>query len=223
MALEPKAFLSATSAATASGSNATGDSAPIRFVLPPGAEIQTFDEIGYGKLHETSREMRAPAWTETREVGFAHLYRDEIALLEPTEAGLFYPATKLKNGRPSGIKVQRVDEPPRPWDGATSVIRFRVDAKSELIPDQTGWVKFATRVRQVPAVRASAVIQSPTGSYVFLVAKDNRTLTKRPIEIGSISYGQAAVLSGLAVGERVAALNTFFLDAERRFAGSPPK
>jgi hypothetical protein len=34
--------------------------------------------------------------------------------------------------------------------------------------------------------------------------------------------GHAAVLSGLAVGERIAAQGTFFLDAERRFAETAP-
>lgn len=198
------------------------DANAVTFQLPQTAAIDTFDDVGYGKMFETSREMRAPAWAENHELGQAVLYRDEIAMLEPAEGATFSPATRRKNGSPSWIEVRRVDEPPIAWDRATALVRFRVNANARLVPGQVGSLKFATRTRNMLAVRASAIVQSPTGPYVFLLAKDNRTLTKRPVEIGAVRAGHAAVLSGLAIGERIAAQNTFFLDAERRFAETAP-
>jgi hypothetical protein len=219
MQLEPKAHGGAAAPASTVSTAADSDGAPATFVLPPGAKIQTFEELGFGKMYEIAREMRAPAWAETREVGQALLYRDEIALLAPTEEGLFMPSTNLQDGKPAGIKVARIDEAPEPWDGATALVRFRISATAPLTPDQTGWVKFGTKVREVRAVRASAVIRSPSGPYVLLVADDKRTFTKRRIQTGSVLYEHAAVLSGLDVGERIATRNTFALDAERRFSG----
>jgi hypothetical protein len=63
------------------------------------------------------------------------------------------------------------------------------------------------------------VIQSATGPYVLVVAPDKRTLTKRPIEIGRVLFGYASVISGVNDRDSIAAMNTFFLDAERRGGG----
>jgi hypothetical protein len=41
-------------------------------------------------------------------------------------------------------------------------------------------------------------------------------LTKRPVQIGRVFGGVAAVLSGLRSSERVLIRSAFFLDAERR-------
>lgn len=218
MQLELRATTSAASAA-AGPSPADDDPAPASFLLPPGAEIRHFEELGYGKMYEMSREMRGPAWADSTQVGQALFYRDEIALLDAEEGALFIPSTRLRDGKPAGIAVRRIDEPPAAWDSGTALVRFRVQGKGQLTPNQTGWVKFATRVRQVRAVRSSAVIQSAGGPYVLLVGKDRRTFTKRPIQIGSALYDHAGVLAGLEVGERIATLNTFSLDAERRFSG----
>lgn len=198
-------------------SNSAGHLAAATFVLPQGAEIKKFEELAWGKMFEMSRELRGPAWAETRELGRALLYRDEIALLEPREQAVFFPSIPLRDGSPHGVRVMRVDESATPWDDATSLLRFRVQGKAELLPGQTGSLKFPTRVRKLLAVRSGAIIQGPTGPYVLLVAPDNRTLTKRSVEVGSVLADHAGLLSGLGVGERVAALNTFFLDAERRF------
>jgi len=228
MQLEPRASRTANRSSTTAAiplaspsraANSDHDQAPESFVLPPGAAIRSFEDLGYGKMYEMAREMRAPGWAETREVGQALLYRDEIELLQPTEEALFFPSTHVKDGQPAGIRVVRVDEPPVPWDEATALVRFRVAQNAELVPEQTGSVKFATKVREVRAVRSTAIIQSASGPYVLLASEDKRTFTKRPVRIGSVLYGEAAVLSGLEVGERIATLNTFALDAERRFAG----
>ena len=220
MQLEAKAR--STMPASATGKSivsSRGNEGPATFTLPAGAEIKTFEELGFGTMYEMAREMRAPAWAEGREVGQALLYRDEIALLGRNEEGLFFPAVHGDDAKPAGIRVARIDQAPIPWDDATALVRFRIITKDPLPPEHTGVVKFGTKVQPVRAVRASAVIRSPSGPYVLLVSKDKRTFTKRPIQIGSVLYEHAAVLSGLEVGERIATLNTFALDAERRFAG----
>ena len=170
-------------------------------------------------MYEMAREMRAPAWADTREVGQALFYRDEIALLARRRRRCFSRVHEHRGRKACGHQGRTHRRGAQPWDDASALIRFRIISKAPLRPDQTGWVKFPTKVRSVPAVRASAVIQSPTGPYVLLVSKDKQTFTKRPIQIGSILYQHAAVLSGLEVGERIATLNTFGLDAERRFSG----
>ena len=58
-------------------------------------------------------------------------------------------------------------------------------------------VKFGTKVRPVRAVRASAVIRSPERALRAARQQDERTFTKRPIQIGNVLYGYAAMLSGL--------------------------
>lgn len=194
----------------------------LTFQLPQAAAIKTFDEVGYGKMFEISREMRAPAWAESSEIGHALFYKDEVAALGPTEEATFLPSIRGDDSAPSPIKVRRIEETPVAWDRATALVRFRTHGKAKLLPGQTGSLKFDTRVRDTLAVRASAIVQSPAGPYVFLLATDNRTLTKRQVEIGSVRAGHAAVLSGLEVGERIAALGTFFLDAEGRLARTAP-
>jgi hypothetical protein len=195
------------------GTHANG----LTFQLPQVAAITSFDDVGYGKMFEMAREMRAPAWAEDAETGQALFYKDEVAVLGATEEALFFPSTETTDAS-FPVKVRRIDEPAVAWDRSTALIRFRVTAKARLTPGRTGSVKFATRTQDTLVVRTPAVVQAPTGPYVFLLAKDNRTLTKRAVEIGAVRMGHAAVLSGLAVGERIAAQATFFLDAERRFA-----
>jgi hypothetical protein len=80
----------------------------------------------------------------------------------------------------------------------------------------TGSIKFDGKTRNGPVVQASAVLQSPEGPYVLVVTNNRRTLTKRRIEIGNVIFGYATLISGLDVGEEIAATHAFFLDAERR-------
>lgn len=210
MALETR-----KAAATPGGANG------FTFQLPEAAAIATFDEVGYGKMFEMAREMRAPAWTESGEIGRALFYRDEVAVLGSAEEAIFFPSTQVRDGSPP-VKVRRINEAAIPWDRSTALIRFRVNAKAKLTPGQTGSVKFETRTRDTLVVRTPAIVQSATGPYVFLLAKDNRTVTKRSVEIGAVRMGHVAILSGLTVGERIAAQGTFFLEAERRFAEVAP-
>ncbi|HEY3592476.1 MAG TPA: hypothetical protein VGL13_01325, partial [Polyangiaceae bacterium] len=83
-----------------------------------------------------------------------------------------------------------------------------------------GWVELSRKARDVLAVPASAVLQSPDGPYVLAWTGTGYQFEKRSIEIGETftKYGFAVVLSGLRANERVVSKAAFFLDAERRLA-----
>jgi hypothetical protein len=83
-----------------------------------------------------------------------------------------------------------------------------------------GWVELAPRPRQVLAVPASALLQSPEGPYVLAWTGVGFNFERRPIEIGEtfLKEGFAVVLSGLQANERVVGRATFFLEADRRAA-----
>jgi hypothetical protein len=207
MALEPKK-VEPDEKASAEGARAPGDST---FELAQASALRSFHDVTRAKQYRTSREMRVPASIENGVAGVALFHHDEIELLQPHERGLF-----LAPAAPGGLIVHLTDEPPVEWDDATSLVHFRVEGKHDLRPLQTGWLKLTARIRQGLVVPTAAVLQSPNGPYVLAVGDDRRSVTKRSIGVGSVLYGFAAVTSGLDDGDRVAAMNTFFLDAERR-------
>jgi len=192
------------------------------FTLPSvSSELRAFDAMSRAKPFDTSLEMRAPAWAESGQVGVALFHRDQSRLLKAGERGRFSPASSSGDASPE-VTVQVSEQPPERWDDATDLVRFRVDSGAELPPNRTGLVKFATRVRRELVVRESAIIDSPAGPYVLVASNGRRTLSKRPVEIGSRLHDYAAVLSGLSEGEYVVAKHTFALDAERRFGSATP-
>ena len=85
-----------------------------------------------------------------------------------------------------------------------------------LAANVTGSVKFPMRLRHDLVIREGVVLQSPEGPYVLVATNDRHTLTKRRIEVGSIMYGYASVISGLEEDEWVVALHAFALDTARR-------
>jgi len=107
-------------------------------------------------------------------------------------------------------------EAPEPWDGSTVRVRLHPAPGVTLPVNGTGSVKFATRERKDLVIREGAVLRSPEGPYVLVATNDRHTLTKRRIEVGSIIYGYASVLSGLKEDEWVVALHAFELDTARR-------
>jgi multidrug efflux pump subunit AcrA (membrane-fusion protein) len=109
---------------------------------------------------------------------------------------------------------------PAPWDAATSLVRLRAAGRS-LVAGTVGQVSFAARARQLLAVPVSAVLQGPGGPYVLVASQDRHSFTRRPVDLGRVQFGYAPVLSGLASGERVAVMEAFFIDAERRLGGQP--
>ena len=117
------------------------------------------------------------------------------------------------------VPVRVATDPAVPRDRATSAVRFVVTGASPpgTTAGDVGWIKLPARSRQMLAVPASAIVQSPAGPYVLVASVDRRTFSRRPVQIGRVLFGYAAVLGGLRGGERIVAMNTFFIDAERRW------
>lgn len=175
-------------------------------------ELRAFDAVSRVKRFETSQEMRCAAWAESRDAGIALVYKDQAKLLVPGEEGQF---SSLSAPGPS-IAVRVGNEPPEPWDGSTVRVRLHAAPGVTLPANGTGVVKFATRLRHDLVVREGAVLRSPDGPYVLVATDDRHTLTKRRIEVGSVIYGYASVISGLKEDESVVALHAFALDTARR-------
>jgi hypothetical protein len=186
------------------------------FTVGAHAEMRHYEAVVRVKSYALSKEMRVPAWMQDSEIGVAILHLDEVELLESKEKGFFLPLKPRTGDPPDGIKLELTDERPTKWDRSRVLVKFRVTPKAGLLPLQTGSVKFEGRLRRGLVVQASAVLQSPEGPYTFVVTDGRRTLTKRPIEIGSVVHGYATVISGLRRGEEVAATHVLSLDAERR-------
>jgi hypothetical protein len=52
------------------------------------------------------------------------------------------------------------------------------------------------------------------------LAADRRAATKRMVDVGRTLYGFTSIVSGLGDGERIAVMDTFFVDAERRLGAA---
>ena len=182
-------------------------------------ELRAFDAVSRVKRFETAQEMRFAAWAEGRDAGIALVYKDQARLLVAGEEGQFW---SLAAPGP-GIAVRVGNEPPEPWDGSTVRVRFHAGPGAKLPANGTGSVKFATRERRDLVIREGAVLRSPEGPYVLVATNDRHTLTKRRIEVGSIVYGYASVISGLKEDEWVVALHAFALDTARRLGWRAPQ
>jgi hypothetical protein len=183
------------------------------FTVAESANPQDYKVIGTAEARTFALSVRAPAWLETKGVVAAVLRNDELSGLSPGEHAFFFRATAPAEG----IDVRLTAEPPAPWDGSTSRVRFRFDAlASRPGPGGVGWVELAARPRKLLAIPSSAVLYSPEGPYVLAAGADGRTFSTRRVEIGRVSGGLAVVLSGLREGEPIVVGSTFSWDAERR-------
>jgi hypothetical protein len=191
---------------------------------PRAAETAPFRasyDVMWARPRPTPREMRAPAQVHV-DVGrdrsvVALFYNDEIAALEADERGTF-----SASGAPgSSWPVRLVDKSSTPWDEATSAVTLAVigDAGTPAA-GTTGWVKLAPRAHKTLVVPDSALLQSSAGPYVLTLASDRRAATKRPVGIGRTLYGFTSIVGGLRDGERIAVMDAFFVDAERRLGGA---
>jgi len=168
--------------------------------------------IGIAETRTFSLSVRAAAWLDSNGQVIALLRNDELSGLSPGEHAFFFRAAAPAEG----IGVRLIAEPPAPWDGSTSRVRFRLDARaSGLEPGGVGWVELAARPRVLLIIPASAVLYSPEGPYV-LAAADGRSFSTRHVQIGTVYRGLAVVLSGLREGEPIVVGGTFSWDAERR-------
>jgi hypothetical protein len=182
-------------------------------------ELRAFDAVSRVKRFDTSQEMRFHAWAESGNAGIALMHTDQAKLVVPGEEGQFWPLTEPGAGR----TVRIGNEPPEPWDGSTVRVRFHAAPGVTMPVNGTGSVKFATRLRHDLVIREGAVLPSPEGPYVLVASNDRHTLTKRRIEVGSITYGYASVISGLKEDEWVVALHAFTLDTARRLGWRAPQ
>jgi len=187
---------------------------PDRFTVPAGAQDRLFADVMGVRARPVSRAVVAPAWVEGPAAVIAHLYGDELALLGPGEEAVFVAG----GGRETRVRLG--GEPAADWDGTTAAVRLRASGATP--PAGTvGWVRFPSRTRAMLAVPTSALLQGTSGPYVLVASPDRHTFTRRPVQIGRARYGYAPVLSGLASGERVAVMEAFFIDAERRLGHGP--
>jgi hypothetical protein len=176
-------------------------------------------DVMWARPRPAPREMRAPAYVGAGGGGsvVALFYNDEIAALEANERGTF-----SDSGAPGTSWAVRVAETSStPWDEATSAVRLAVIGSGVAPAAGTaGWVKLAPRVRKSLMVPESALLQSSTGPYVLALASDRRAATKRSVDIGRTLYGFTSIVGGLPDGERIAVMDAFFLDAERRLGAA---
>lgn len=216
MALVPKTPVGDEVEAAAEPPAGARPDGPATFTLPGGIKLQGWDALSRTKKFESALEMRVPAAADSARTGVALFHLDESALIAPGEEGLFSPASGPRDGASQGLKVHVTAGPRERWDEATVLVRFEVDPGADLVANETGLLKLGTRLREGLVVQESAIIDSPRGPYVLVAAADRRTLTKRPVEVGTRLYGYAAVTSGLRENEHVVAQHTFVIDAERR-------
>ncbi|HEX6764004.1 MAG TPA: heavy metal-binding domain-containing protein [Polyangiaceae bacterium] len=211
-AVKPRA---ATGAQKTAATDHAATARATSFSVPADAEFRAFDAVSRTKIYPIALEMRAPASAISDDSGSAVFYRDESALLEPGEEGLFAPAGRETPDAPQGLRVRVSSEPFARWDARTALVRFDAE-NGTLRPGETGSVKFATRIRRGLVVREGAVVDSADGPHVLVVSNDRRTFTRRAVEIGNVIYGFATIVSGLDENEYVASRYAFLLDIERR-------
>ena len=215
MALEPAARDPAAGSAFASQAPGMADTTAVDNVR----KHRIIDVVRKRSLLFDSRELRGPARVEDDGLITAVFYNDQIDAIAAGERGAF-SRTQAPQG---ALAVRRTADAAVPWDRSTSRIRFSPDsihsgrAAARLHPGEVGWLELPRKAREVLAVPASAIVQSPEGPYV-LAAVGPYSFERRPIEIGEtfLKQGYAVVLSGLSVHDRVVSRATFFLDADRR-------
>ena len=164
-----------------------------------------------------TKEARAPGWVAPDRVVEAVFEKADLVDLEPEDRGQFFRAAAPT----TGIEVSLAPGAPVAWDASTSKARFLVSASAAraLEPGETGWITLAPKSRGLLVVPSSAVLQSPRGPYVLAAATERGPFVSRPVEVGKVFYGVAAVLSGLREGERVVVTDAFFWAAQQGLDG----
>jgi multidrug efflux pump subunit AcrA (membrane-fusion protein) len=160
------------------------------------------------------REPLLPAWVDGDAVAVL-LYDDELGTLASDEHATFF-ATSSPD---VAVDLRYRGGSPAAWDRSTSVVRFdfaEPTAARAAPPAMPGWVELARKPRESVVVPAMSVLQSTEGPYVLVFSAERGTASKRPVAIGKMFSGFAAVVSGVLGRELVVSMNTFFWDAERR-------
>jgi len=169
--------------------------------------------IGTAEARTFSLSVRAAAWLDADGRVTAVLRNDELGGLSPGAHAFFFRAAAPAEG----VAVRLTAEQSTPWDGSTSQVRFRFDARAARPgPGEVGWVELAARPRVLLVIPASAVLYSSEEPYVLAAGADGRTFSTRRVQLGTVSRGLAVVLSGLREGEQIVVDSAFSWDAERR-------
>ena len=91
-------------------------------------------------------------------------------------------------------------------DPTTGTVKLRAsfpNKDNELFPNQFVNARLLVDVRRGAIVVPSAAIQrGPQGTYVYLVKAD-KTVSIRPVTVGEIQGGEAAITTGISLGELV--------------------
>ena len=87
-------------------------------------------------------------------------------------------------------------------------------------PGVVGWVVLPPKPREMLVLTYAGVVEAPDGRAVFVASSDGGSFTRRRVEVGRVFHNLAAILDGLAAGERIAIGNPFFLEAEWRLRRS---
>jgi hypothetical protein len=208
--------------------SATAGECPIcrmALVRPADVVVDLQRNVGVVQSRLTAREIVAPAWRDGARGVNALLYDDEIAMLERGQVAEFFaapdgepphpnPPNPLPASRGEGTgSLRMTDDPPRRWDGATSIVRFEAPRKQAA---HVGWIRLTSPTRALLTVPRGAVRPSAAGPYVLIASPDLKTVTRRPVQVGRGVAGQAAVVAGARAGERIVATDSFFVDAEER-------
>jgi multidrug efflux pump subunit AcrA (membrane-fusion protein) len=160
------------------------------------------------------QELEAPAVVNDGGDVIVRLYPDEAATLRPGAAASFVPGW---SAAPS-VEVRLVGAAPSPAEGpASREVRFRAAAPAAVSPaGAVGRLRFSVGRRRALVVPLCALIESPEGPYVLTVSTDRRTFTLREVEVGRAYPAFVVVLAGAHPGDRIAVMDAFFIDAERR-------
>jgi hypothetical protein len=213
MALEPAAALARE--ATTAAANVTEEAKSISraLSLPPEASDLVRYSIGLVRGHVLPQEIYAPARAEANGFVMASMYKDESLALADDESVRFIAASA-----PSVVlDARRTSDGATPWDRSTVRVRFRLASTAHAPPEgEPGFVVLSHKPRKMLVVPAAAVLESPEGPFLLVYSSADRTFSKRPVEIGKVFSGLAAVVSGVKEREVIVAMNAFFLDAERR-------
>ena len=93
-------------------------------------------------------------------------------------------------------------------------VRARIDNPGrEFLPEMFASFRIVTGAdRTAPAVPIEAIVYEGANARVWVAQPDKKTVSSRPIEVGSTANGVVEVRKGLSVGETVVSSGTLFID-----------
>ena len=134
-------------------------------------------------------------------------------------------APKMKVGAPVEVSVlaypgrvfnAKLDYVAPALDSSTRrlPVRARIDNPGrEFLPEMFASFRIVTGAdRTAPAVPIEAIVYEGANARVWVAQPDKKTVSSRPIEVGSTANGIVEVRKGLSVGETVVSSGTLFID-----------